>query len=66
MLYKPRGDAAIDQGDKNLFYTILAGSRTGDLGNKGSYDYLISVYLWFGIIQKKGRWMGNGYYLWDI
>ena len=37
MLYKPRGDAAIDQGDKNLFYTILAGSRTGDLGNRGSY-----------------------------
>ena len=37
MLYIPRGDAAISQGDKNLFFTILAGSRTGDLGNKGSY-----------------------------
>jgi len=37
MLYKPRGDASINQGDKNLFYTILAGSRTGDLGNAGSY-----------------------------
>ena len=37
MLYIPRGDAAISSGDKNLFYTILEGSRTGDLGNKGSY-----------------------------
>ena len=37
MLYIPRGDAAINAGDKNLFYTILAGSRTGDLGNEGSY-----------------------------
>ena len=37
MLYTPRGDAAINSGDKNLFYTILAGSRTGDLGNEGSY-----------------------------
>ena len=37
MLYIPRGDAAIDQGDKNLFYTILEGSRAGDLGNNGSY-----------------------------
>ena len=37
MLYIPRGDAAISQGDKNLFFTILAGSRTGDLGNDGSY-----------------------------
>ena len=37
MLYKPRGDASIDQGDKNLFYTLLAGSRTGDIGNEGSY-----------------------------
>ena len=37
MLYIPRGDGAINSGDKNLFYTILAGSRTGDLGNEGSY-----------------------------
>jgi hypothetical protein len=37
MLYTPRGDAAISSGDKNLFYTILEGSRTGDLGNDGSY-----------------------------
>ncbi len=37
MLHTPRGDAAINSGDKNLFYTILAGSRTGDLGNAGSY-----------------------------
>ena len=37
MMYIPRGDAAINSGDKNLFYTLLAGSRTGDIGNKGSY-----------------------------
>ncbi|MDP6611939.1 MAG: SusD/RagB family nutrient-binding outer membrane lipoprotein [Candidatus Marinimicrobia bacterium] len=37
MMYTPRGDASISQGDKNLFYTILEGSRTGDLGNDGSY-----------------------------
>ena len=37
MLYIPRGDAAINSGDKNLFYTILAGSRTGDIGNAGSF-----------------------------
>jgi hypothetical protein len=37
MLYTPRGDAAISSGDKNLFYTILEGSRTGDLGNDGSF-----------------------------
>ena len=37
MLYTPRGEASIDAGDKNLFYTILEGSRTGDLGNDGSY-----------------------------
>jgi hypothetical protein len=37
MLYIPRGDASISQGDKNLFYTILEGSRTGDLGNEGSF-----------------------------
>ena len=41
MLYKPRGDVSISSGDKNLFYTILEGSRTGDLGNDGSY--LLSV-----------------------
>ena len=37
MLYIPRGDAAINTGDKNLFYTIIAGSRAGDLGNAGSF-----------------------------
>ena len=37
MLYIPRGEASISQGDKNLFYTILEGSRTGDLGNEGSF-----------------------------
>ena len=37
MMYIPRGDAAINAGDKNLFYTIIAGSRAGDLGNAGSF-----------------------------
>ena len=37
MLYTPRGEEKIDSGDKNLFYTILEGSRTGDLGNEGSF-----------------------------
>jgi len=37
MLYIPRGEEAIDSGDKNLFYTILEGSRSGDLGNAGSF-----------------------------
>ncbi len=33
----PRGDASFAEGDKNLFWMILAGSRTGDIGNSGSY-----------------------------
>ena len=37
MNYIPRGDAAISEGDKNLFNAILSGSRTGDIGNNGSY-----------------------------
>ncbi|MDH3708681.1 MAG: SusD/RagB family nutrient-binding outer membrane lipoprotein [Cyclobacteriaceae bacterium] len=37
MKYFPRGDAALTEGDKNLFNEILAGSRTGDIGNNGSY-----------------------------
>ena len=37
MLYKPRGESNVSEGDKNLFWTILEGSRTGDIGNKGSY-----------------------------
>jgi hypothetical protein len=37
MNFIPRGDAAVSQGDKNLFNAILSGSRTGDLGNNGSY-----------------------------
>lgn len=35
--YSPRGDPAITSGDKNLFYEILAGSRTGDIGTGNSY-----------------------------
>lgn len=37
MQYIPRGDPAINSGDKNLFFEILAGSRQGDIGNQGSY-----------------------------
>ena len=37
MNFIPRGDAAVSEGDKNLFNAILSGSRTGDLGNDGSY-----------------------------
>ena len=37
MQYIPRGDPAVDDGDKNLFYEILAGSRQGDIGTGNSY-----------------------------
>lgn len=37
MKFYPRGDAAIADGDKNLFWMILAGSRTGDIGTGNSY-----------------------------
>ena len=37
LLHIPRGDASVNAGDKNLFNTILAGSRTGDLGTGNSY-----------------------------
>ena len=37
MKYSPRGDASIAEGDKNLFWTILEGSRAGDIGTGGSY-----------------------------
>ena len=37
MNFIPRGDAAVSEGDKNLFNAILAGSRAGDIGNNGSY-----------------------------
>ncbi len=33
----PRGDAANAEGDKNLFWMILEGSRAGDIGNNGSF-----------------------------
>ncbi len=36
MKFYPRGDETTS-GDKNLFYTVLAGSRGGDIGNHGSY-----------------------------
>ena len=37
MRYVPRGDASIAEGDKNLFWTILEGSRAGDIGSEVSY-----------------------------
>jgi len=37
MNFIPRGDAAVSEGDKNLFNAILAGSRAGDIGNRDSY-----------------------------
>ena len=33
----PRGDENINSGDKNLFWTILEGPRTDDIGSAGSY-----------------------------
>tara|TARA_Y100000748_G_scaffold301350_1_gene301398 strand:+ start:1126 stop:2598 length:1473 start_codon:yes stop_codon:yes gene_type:complete len=37
MLYIPRGESNVSEGDKNLFYEILEGSRSEDIGNNGSY-----------------------------
>lgn len=37
MQHVPQGDASIAEGDKNTFWTILEGSRTGDIGSEGSY-----------------------------
>ena len=37
MKYIPRGDSTITEGDKNLFWMILEGSRTGDIGTGDSY-----------------------------
>ncbi len=37
MRYIPRGDPNIAEGDKNLFWTILEGSRAGDIGTGKSY-----------------------------
>jgi len=37
MKYSPRGDASISEGDKNLFWTILEGARTGDIGTGDSH-----------------------------
>ena len=45
MLYSPRGDAATPNGDKNLYWEIMNGSRTGDLGNArtGERSFLIDI-----------------------
>ena len=37
MKYYPQGDPSNASGDKNLFWTILAGSRAGDIGTGNSY-----------------------------
>ncbi len=37
MLYIPRGDVNIAEGDKNLFWMILEGARAGDIGTSNSY-----------------------------
>ncbi len=37
MQHIPRGDPSVASGDKNLFWEILAGARTGDIGTADSY-----------------------------
>lgn len=37
MKYTPRGEANNSEGDKNLFWEILEGSRAGDIGTVNSY-----------------------------
>lgn len=37
MQHIPRGDANVSSGDKNLFWEILEGARTGDIGSDQSY-----------------------------
>ena len=37
MQHIPRGDPNIAEGDKNLFWTILEGSRAGDIGTANSF-----------------------------
>lgn len=37
MYFKPGGSASITEGDKNLFFQILSGSRGGDIGTGNSY-----------------------------
>ena len=67
MLYIPRGDAAINAGDKNLFYTIIAGSRAGDLGNDGSFllDILDSSNAKYRGNAKTNETARHGYYAID-
>ena len=67
MLYIPRGDAAINAGDKNLFYTIIAGSRAGDLGNDGSFllDILDSSNAKYRGNAKTNETARHGYYTID-
>lgn len=67
MLFIPRGPATNAQGDKNLFWTILAGSRTGDIGTGNSYlmqllDSSSSVYRGNAKTDETARF---GYYTID-
>lgn len=39
LAFTPDPGSTQPSGDKNLFFTILAGSRAGDIGNLGSYLY---------------------------
>lgn len=45
MKYIPRGATTTAEGDKNLFWTILEGSRAGDIGNSSDDDesYLLQL-----------------------
>lgn len=45
MRYFPRGEASVASGDKNLFWTILEGSRAGDIGNSvdGTQSFLLDL-----------------------
>jgi len=45
MKYLPRGATTVTSGDKNLFYEILEGARSGDIGNNkdGVESYLLQL-----------------------
>ena len=37
LMHIPRGSASVNDGDKNTFFEIIAGSRAGDIGSEGSF-----------------------------
>ncbi|MBC8344718.1 MAG: SusD/RagB family nutrient-binding outer membrane lipoprotein [Candidatus Marinimicrobia bacterium] len=67
MRFSPRGDASVTNGDKNLFNAILAGSRTGDIGNRGSFlmDILDSSGSNYRGNDKTDETARSGYYAID-